>query len=86
MNVSDYFVCEGDVFSATHGAVTVTTFKSEEPSTQKNSRDPSPLSESTMTIAIRKASNALVTAAHLYKEFAISATDLLRPSRYSNSV
>ena len=64
----------------------VTTFKSEEPSAPKNSRDPNPLSESTMTTAIRKASNVLITAAHLYKEFAISATDLLRPSRYTSSI
>jgi hypothetical protein len=35
-----------------------------------------------MSIAIRHASNALVTAARLYKELAVSATDLLRPSTY----
>jgi hypothetical protein len=35
-----------------------------------------------MSTAIRNASNALVIAARLYKEMAISATDLLRPSRY----
>jgi hypothetical protein len=35
-----------------------------------------------MSIAIRQASNAIVTAARLYKELAVSATDLLRPSSY----
>ncbi len=35
-----------------------------------------------MSIAIRQASNAIVTAARLYKELAVSASDLLRPSRY----
>jgi hypothetical protein len=35
-----------------------------------------------MSVAIRKASNAIVTAAHLYKELAVSASDLLRPSTY----
>jgi hypothetical protein len=37
-----------------------------------------------MSIAIRQASNAIVTAARLYKEFALSASDLLRPSTYLN--
>jgi len=37
-----------------------------------------------MSIAIRRASNAIVTAALLYKEFAISASDLLRPGTYLN--
>jgi len=38
--------------------------------------------EPMMSIAIRRASNAIVTAARLYREFAISASDLLRPSTY----
>ena len=40
--------------------------------------------EPIMSIAIRRASNAIVTAARLYKEFAISASDLLRPGTYSD--
>ena len=40
--------------------------------------------EPMMSIAIRRASNAIVTAARLYREFAISASDLLRPSTYLN--
>ena len=36
-----------------------------------------------MSTAIRQASNALVTAARLYRELALSASDLLRPSSYS---
>lgn len=35
-----------------------------------------------MSAALRQASNALVTAARLYKELAISASDLLRPATY----
>lgn len=35
-----------------------------------------------MSTAIRQASHAIVAAARLYKEFAISASDLLRPSTY----
>lgn len=35
-----------------------------------------------MSQAIRHAGNALVVAALLYKELAISATDLLRPETY----
>lgn len=35
-----------------------------------------------MSTAIRQASNAIVTAARLYKELAISASDLLRPESY----
>jgi hypothetical protein len=35
-----------------------------------------------MTVALRKASNTLVIAARLYRELAISASDLLRPSTY----
>ncbi len=35
-----------------------------------------------MSTAIRQASNAIVTAARLYKEFALSASDLLRPDTY----
>lgn len=35
-----------------------------------------------MTQAIRRASNAFVTAGYLYKELAISASDLLRPGTY----
>lgn len=35
-----------------------------------------------MSTALRQASNALVTAARLYKELALSATDLFRPSSY----
>lgn len=35
-----------------------------------------------MSLVIRQASNAIVTAARLYKEFAISASDLFRPSTY----
>ena len=37
-----------------------------------------------MSKAIRSASNALVTAARLYKELALSASDLLRPNTYRN--
>ena len=33
-----------------------------------------------MSTAIRKASNVIITAARLYKEFAVSASDLLRPA------
>lgn len=40
--------------------------------------------ESMMSTVIRQASNAIVIAASLYKEFAVSASDLLRPSRYLN--
>lgn len=36
-----------------------------------------------MSTAIRQASNALVLAARLYKELAVSASELLRPSTYS---
>jgi hypothetical protein len=35
-----------------------------------------------MSRAIRRASNTLVLAAQLYKELALSASDLLRPSTY----
>lgn len=35
-----------------------------------------------MTVAIRKASHTLTIAAQLYRELAISASDLLRPSTY----
>lgn len=35
-----------------------------------------------MTQAIRRASNTLVVAARLYKELAISASDLFRPETY----
>lgn len=35
-----------------------------------------------MTQAIRQASNAFVVAARLYKELAISASDLFRPETY----
>ena len=35
-----------------------------------------------MPRAIRHAGNALVIAAQLYKELAVSASDLLRPSTY----
>lgn len=35
-----------------------------------------------MSAAIRQASNAIVGAARLYKELAISASDLLRPASY----
>ena len=35
-----------------------------------------------MTVALRKASNTIVIAAQLYRELAISASDLLRPSTY----
>ena len=38
--------------------------------------------ESPMSAAIRQASNVIVTAALLYKELAISASDLLRPGTY----
>jgi len=37
-----------------------------------------------MNTAIRKASNVIITAARLYKEFAVSASDLLRPAAYQN--
>jgi hypothetical protein len=37
-----------------------------------------------MSTAIRQASNAIVTAARLYKELAVSASDLLRPGTYQN--
>ena len=37
-----------------------------------------------MSTAIRQASNAIVTAARLYKEFALSASELLRPATYQN--
>lgn len=35
-----------------------------------------------MTQAIRRASNVVLVAARLYKELAISASDLLRPDTY----
>ena len=35
-----------------------------------------------MSAAIRQASNTLVIAARLYKELAVSASELLRPSSY----
>lgn len=35
-----------------------------------------------MSAAFRRASNALVLAARLYKELAVSASDLLRPATY----
>ena len=35
-----------------------------------------------MSHAIRQASNALFVAARLYKELAVSASDLLRPTTY----
>jgi hypothetical protein len=35
-----------------------------------------------MSTAIRQASNAIVIAARLYKELAVSASDLLRPGTY----
>lgn len=35
-----------------------------------------------MTVALRKASNTLVIAAQLYRELAVSAAGLLRPSTY----
>jgi hypothetical protein len=36
-----------------------------------------------MPLALRKASNTVVLAAQLYRELAISASDLLRPATYS---
>lgn len=35
-----------------------------------------------MTVAIRKASHTITIAFQLYKELAVSASDLLRPSSY----
>ncbi len=35
-----------------------------------------------MSTALRQASNAFVTAARLYKELAVSASELFRPSSY----
>lgn len=35
-----------------------------------------------MSTAIRHASNAVVTAARLYKELALSASELFRPGSY----
>lgn len=43
------------------------------------------LLEPDMSIAIRQASNAIVTAARLYKELAVSATGLLRPDTYRSN-
>ncbi len=37
-----------------------------------------------MSTAIRQASNVILNAARLYKEFAVSASDLLRPATYRN--
>ncbi len=37
-----------------------------------------------MTVALRKASNTLVTAAQLYRELAISASQLFRPATYNH--
>jgi hypothetical protein len=42
--------------------------------------------EPEMSSAMRQASNVIVTAARLYKELALSATDLLRRSSYSYTV
>ena len=36
-----------------------------------------------MSTAIRQASHVVVIAARLYRELAISATDLLRPTSYT---
>ncbi len=36
-----------------------------------------------MTVALRKASNTLVMAAQLYRDLAISASELFRPATYS---
>jgi hypothetical protein len=36
-----------------------------------------------MTVALRKASNTVVLAAQLYRELALSASELLRPATYS---
>jgi hypothetical protein len=38
--------------------------------------------DATMTVALQKASNTLVIAAQLYRELAVSASDLFRPSTY----
>ncbi len=38
-----------------------------------------------MSTAIRQASHVIVIAARLYKELAISATGLLRPSAYTET-
>ena len=35
-----------------------------------------------MTVAIRKATNTFVLAAQLYRELAVSAGELFRPSNY----
>jgi len=35
-----------------------------------------------MSRAIRKASSVVVVAAHLYRELAVSASDLFRPETY----
>jgi len=36
-----------------------------------------------MSTAIRQASHVVVIAAHLYRELAVSASDLLRPTTYT---
>ena len=36
-----------------------------------------------MSTALRQASHVVVIAARLYRELAVSATDLLRPTTYS---
>ena len=43
---------------------------------------PLPNRGSPMSTALRTASNALVAAARLYKELALSASDLFRPDTY----
>lgn len=37
-----------------------------------------------MSTALRQASHVVVLAARLYRELALSASDLLRPARYSS--
>ena len=70
--VSDYLQVDA-LFPATCASLVATPMSSE---VQFRHREPD------LSIAIRRASNAIATAALLYKELAVSASDLLRPSTY----
>jgi hypothetical protein len=51
----------------------------ESPTLRGSNRQPE---DAFMTVALRKASNTFIIAAQLYRELAVSASDLLRPSTY----
>ena len=82
-NVSDNFEAEA-FFLPRRPPCRSLPYPSEANTSQPPMRRPKLSMEFLMSIAIRRASNAIVTAALLYKEFAISASDLLRPGTYLN--